>query len=362
MDGVRLTGLLAATAIAFCVVIGGASAESESPAAAPTQVAPAVSVSHVESGATDKTTAASAGARQAAGGDAGAKPANSISVRVDAIAPVEIKGESPQGISIKDWAPAIGGLLGLMGALAAVWMGMRNTRQTIEAGQRNADASMATAQRTNEATLWQKANETELRDIQAKLDSFYGPFMQMSASNHLLAQEFRNRQPDKETYRLVAKVFDKSWLDTLSQGDRAVVREICQNAAVLEGFIRDRAALVDEQLLPYLSRASAHFRILHLAHKGDLGTDATNFLRYLYPYQLDNVLALEVRRLKLRCIQIRAAPHSSPGPMPPLAIPLDHDHQLPSWPSPPRAPLESVQASLGGNRSEHSDRTPAKET
>ena len=96
------------------------------------------------------------------------------------------------------------------------------------------------AQRTNEASLWQKANETELKDIQAKLDGFYGPFMQMSEANRLLAQELRDRQPDRETYRLIAKVFDKEWLERLPPGDRTIVREVCQNAAGLEAFIRER--------------------------------------------------------------------------------------------------------------------------
>jgi hypothetical protein len=36
---------------------------------------------------------------------------------------------------------------------------------TIEASQKN-----------NDASIWQKANETELREIQAKLDGFYIPF------------------------------------------------------------------------------------------------------------------------------------------------------------------------------------------
>jgi hypothetical protein len=270
----------------------------------------------------------------------GAIPGGSTSIRVESVPPIEINSDASQAFGVRDWAPGIGGLLGLVGALAAVWMGMRNTRITIEAGQRNADAALETARRTNEASLWQKANETELTDIQAKLDGFYGPFMQMSEANGLLSQELRDRQPDRETHRLISKVFDKHWLDQLSVGDRAIVREICQNAAVLERFIRDKAAMVDDKLSPYLSRASAHYRILNLAQEGKLGTDPTNFLVYIYPYQLTNVLRLEIERLKNRCAQLRAMPYSALGPIPALNIPADRDHQLPAWPSPPRAPIE----------------------
>jgi type II secretory pathway pseudopilin PulG len=117
-------------------------------------------------------------------------------VRVEAIPTVELKS-TPSGLSLNDFAPSLGAIIGLIGALVAVWMSGRSNKQTvemaqrnnqasieaaqrnnqagIEAAQRNAEASIKAAQRNNEADLWQKANETELKDIQAKLDGFYGP-------------------------------------------------------------------------------------------------------------------------------------------------------------------------------------------
>jgi hypothetical protein len=283
-------------------------------------------------------------------------------VRIESVAPIVVRSDPAQGTSLKDWASALGGPLGLLGALAAVGMGMRNTKLSIESGQRNADAALAVAQRTNEANLWQKANETELRDIQAKLDGFYGPFMQMSGANRLLAQELSDRQPDRGTHRLIAKVFDKAWLDQLSTGDRTIVREVCQNAVMLETFIRDKAAMVGDQLLPYLSRASAHYRILNLAYKGELGTDPANFLIYLFPYQLANVLELEVDRLRRRCAQIRAAPYVSLEPIPPLVIPEGREYRLPPWPSPPRFALENERAASTMGVSEAGATSPNRPT
>lgn len=35
---------------------------------------------------------------------------------------------------------------------------------------------------TTEAGIWQKANEVELRSIEAKLDGFFGPYMELSGS------------------------------------------------------------------------------------------------------------------------------------------------------------------------------------
>jgi len=148
--------------------------------------------------------------------------------------------------------------------------------------------------------------------------------------NSLLARELRDRQPDKDTYRLLRSVFNKQWLESLSDGDKTIVREICNNASLLETFIKDKAAMVDAKVLPYLFRASAHFRMLHLAYDGELGTDPKNFLRYVYPQQLDKVLALEVERLQRRGNLLRAHPGDSPGPLEPLNIPAELE--LPAWP------------------------------
>lgn len=285
-------------------------------------------------------------------------PAPPLAVRVEAIPAVELKSTA-SGSSLKDFAPSVGAVIGLFGAFAAVWMSGRTNKQTIEmaqrnnqasieaaqrnnqagieAAQRNAEASILAAQRNNEASLWQKANETELKDIQAKLDGFYGPFLQLSGMNGLLAREFRDRQPDKDTFRMLRGVFNKQWLTSLSEGDKTVVREICNNASLLETLLKDKAAMVDAKVLPYLFRVSAHFRILHLAYNGELGTDPTNFLRYVYPQQLDKVLELEVVRLQRRSELLRANPSNSPGLLEPLNIPPEL--HLPDWPSPERGSI-----------------------
>lgn len=139
---------------------------------------------------------------------------SAINVRVESI-PVELKAPVA---GWRDWASPLMSLLSVLIALAAVIYGKRSNDKTI-----------AAAQRSTEVTLWQKANETELKDIQAQLDEFYGPYLQMSEANHLLAQELRARQPD-EDYRMLVKVFDRDWLRQLSPADRTIVREVCENA------------------------------------------------------------------------------------------------------------------------------------
>ena len=255
--------------------------------------------------------------------------ASPMNVKVESV-PVEVKGPPA---SWKDWFSPLVSLFSVVIALVAVIYGKRSNDKTITA-----------AQRSTEVTLWQKANETELKDIQGKLDEFYGPYLQMSEANHLLAQELRARQPD-EDYRMLVKVFDRDWLRQLSAADRTIVREVCENAAKLETFIRDHAKMVEPQILPYLSRASAHFRILNLAHKGELGSEfPPNLAHYVYPRQLDGVLKTEVHRLQERCRLLRSKPDSAPGPIESLKIP--EDLKLDPWPSPTRASVETVMQGI----------------
>jgi hypothetical protein len=239
--------------------------------------------------------------------------AGPLTVRIEPVGPFKIdNGKAPAPWTF--WVPVVGpiisGLLAALGVLLSLRFAERSSKRTIEA-----------ARQTNEASIWQKANETELKELISKLDSFYGPFMQMSQANYLMIEEFRSRQP--VGFRTLPKVFDPAWLATLSTGDRKIVAEVCQKAADLETFIAEKAGHVDGQLLPYLARASAHFRILYLAHQGLLGEDPNNFLRYVYPKQLDAVLRLEVDRLRRRCDALRANPGSPSGVMEPLRISVD---------------------------------------
>ncbi len=169
-----------------------------------------------------------------------------------------------------------------------------------------------------------------MRDIQEKLDKFYGPFSIRLKTDHQLAQDIRSRQP--EGYRMLVKLFDPIWLPSLSAGDRKLVELVCEHAGILEGLIAENAGSVDKELIEYFSRASAHFRILQLAHKHELGDDHKRFEPYVYPKQLDHVLAIAMDRLNRRVADLRANPGASPGPMPPLVIPKELE--LEPWPDP----------------------------
>jgi len=242
-------------------------------------------------------------------------------IQVEPIGPLRLSSDKPSVWTyvVPIAASFLSAFLAFLGATFGLRVTQRNTEKTVEAGQR-----------TTEATLWQKANEVELRAIQERLDKFYGPLSILLKTDDQFAQDIRSRQP--EGYRLLVKLFDPLWVQSLSPGDQKLVELICERGVVLEQFIHDNAAGVDKELVPYLSRATAHFRILYLAYKHELGTDWERFKDYAYPRQLDKVLEIARERLVARMQHLRANPGVAPGMMPPLVIPPELS--LDPWPDP----------------------------
>ena len=280
--------------------------------------------------------------------NAATKESQTLEVHVSSWPAIRIENSTSTTDELKNWAPLGAGFLGLLGALAAVWVAARNTNRSIEGARqanaealkvamRNADQAAAAMLRANESAIWQKANENEIKQLQDKLDQFYGVLINLLDISHLLAQELRARQENVSKYRLLTALFDDRWKNQLSAGDKTLVREICAHVARTEEFIQKNAQMVDIGLAPYLSRVVAHFRILGLAYRGELGTDPTNFLRYVYPQQLDGILKLEIERLTSRVAALRASPAAPHPPITSFVIPKDLE--LPSWPDPRRAIL-----------------------
>jgi hypothetical protein len=214
-------------------------------------------------------------------------------------------------LSIKDIAVVLAPFgATLVGVLALIVSAMMTSR-TLRVSTENSDAS-----------IWQKANELEIKEVQEKLDRFYGPFIQMSETNALLARDLRHRQPDSQSFLLIEKLFDRDWLKSLPCGERALVDEVVSNAVNLRKFIIENARMMDQKVQPYLSRVNAHYRILELAHLGKLGTDPTLFVqKYVFPIQIGGILQLEVARLESRKELLRSQPSRQPPPMAELVIP-----------------------------------------
>ncbi len=71
-----------------------------------------------------------------------------------------------------------------------------------------------------EASIWQKANDGEMNEIQTQLDGFFGPFMRMSDVNRLLSRDLRARQANSQRFLLLESLFDREWLRNLPLGEQ----------------------------------------------------------------------------------------------------------------------------------------------
>ena len=198
-------------------------------------------------------------------------------------------------------------------------------------------------QKTARADQWLKINEAEANYLQDKLDKFYGPFILESESNHLMAQDLRSRQDDPGSYRLLDKLFDSEWRNNLAPGDAALTEEICNTGERLGDVIKKNCGLVDPDILPYISRAITHFRILKLAYEKKLGESSAPYLRYVYPKTLDPVLRKELNRLQNRLAQLRQFPTKPHGQMPSLEL---GDYPLDDWPDPQRPSFDPATGKL----------------
>ena len=194
---------------------------------------------------------------------------------------------------------ALPGFIGLAGTWLALWV-----------GRRNADAS------TN-----QKANEAELASIVARLDGFYGPYLQRSEENRLLAEELRSRQP--AGFRTLIGLLDPAWNPSLDKADGTIVDEVVENGRELRAMLRDKAASVEPALRPFLAEAATHFTMLILARAGSLSNDPARFRRYVYPRRLDEVLSADLERLRTRAALLAASPAALHPRLAALAIPPD---------------------------------------
>jgi hypothetical protein len=216
-------------------------------------------------------------------------------------------------------------------AIVAVLVGGFTTKLTLRAAKKNA-----------EAAAWQKANEAELKSIQQRLDSFYGPFRTMSEVNRLMFRVLRART--NADLVLMRDLFDNRWREALPPGEAALLREVAANAKTLRKLIEVQVGMVDAAVMPYLSRASAHYRMLEMAYEGQLGSDPEPFKWFVFPASIDTVLGLEVERLERRRAWLLKHPFKAPPPFASLEIPAKYT--LPEWPNPKRTTAADLTAPL----------------
>ncbi|MFK3780953.1 hypothetical protein [Agrobacterium sp. NPDC089420] len=191
------------------------------------------------------------------------------------------------------------GLASAFAAIFGVWFALRNTT----------------------STLRQKSNEVEIKELQTRLNEFYGPFNQISRENELLSLEFRNRHKAvDDKFRTLIALTDPAWRASLDGSDKAIIEKMITNAAALRDLIREKSGLVDLQLIPILAKASAHYCLLELASEGLLDRKSDRFKDNVYPRELDDAISKEIARLNSRIIVLLAKPGKKHRPIESLKL------------------------------------------
>jgi flagellar basal body-associated protein FliL len=217
----------------------------------------------------------------------------------------------------KDIGPLLAPFITAGIAGLAVWASMQNTSTTVQAGTDNARAERQ-----------REMNQRELERLEALISKFHVPYLTLAEANKNMARDLKARQP--KDYRLLVSLFSDKWRAERSDGDKALVREICAAACRLQKFIEENGGGVDPALSKHLARAVAHYRILVLAYRGKLGKDPKEFEKYVYTRELDVALNEDLERIKRRCAVLRTGFDQSHGPIPELKLP--DAAKLPAWP------------------------------
>lgn len=171
------------------------------------------------------------------------------------------------------------------------------------------------ATRNAKAAIVQKTNELEIASIDSRLGDFVAPFEQLSAENLRLSRELKRRHGG-DAFRTLLALLDPDWKDGISPGDRALVDALVENGTALRGMILAHGGAVSPAIRDHMAAAAMHFRMLSLAYQGSLDPDPAWYQDYVYPRQLDGVIALERDRLEARRELLRSKPdiaHSTIG-------------------------------------------------
>ena len=159
----------------------------------------------------------------------------------------------------------------------------------------------------NQRTLLQKAHEEEIKDIQEKLNTFYGPVRQLLATSERLTELFKVARAPK--YRTLIALIEGVKFDG---NDGVLLKQIIDVTQQVDELIVKNSGLIDGSLQPLMAKASTHFRLMRLAHEGHLKGEANRFSEVVYPNELNARIDDEILRLQSRITELNTSVTSRP--------------------------------------------------
>lgn len=245
--------------------------------------------------------------------DRGRNAESPLAVTVSTDKPLSISSAGNRPTIFGAFIGALPAIIAVIGSLIVVYLGNRQSGK-------NSSALLNLTAANTKAGVNQRANELEIERIDHSLATFFGPFMQLSEENKLIAELLRSRQPDP-SFRTLRALLDPDWRKSASDTDLNLINRIVATGTALRTLIREQAGPTSPAVSDYLARAAAHFTILELADAGALAERTEDFDQHVYPRQLDPVLKLERERLEARRDALLSDLSSQHAAAPALVIP-----------------------------------------
>ena len=141
----------------------------------------------------------------------------------------------------------------------------------------------------------QRSKNLEARraEIYKKLNSFYGPMMQLRHKSKQLHDRFKNGENFRTLPRLLEEYKFKA-------NDKVLIDEIIDIGEKCENLIQEASGLIDEKMLRtvHLPKASKHFFIIRMAHQGKLKQESERFSEDVFPTEIDHILEIRFEELQ----------------------------------------------------------------
>lgn len=159
-----------------------------------------------------------------------------------------------------------------------------------------AAVSLLLSHRSNRRFLKEKQIEEERREIYQKLNSFYGPVLELLKQSRDLYEMFTiDRDEDFST--LIALLDG----ETFDNNDDVLLRQIFEVTERIEDLMYENSGLVDdEELRNLLAQAGSHFRLLRLAYCGELKGETERFRNRVFSRKLEPSIEQQIEKLQAR--------------------------------------------------------------
>jgi hypothetical protein len=152
----------------------------------------------------------------------------------------------------------------------------------------------------NKRTIKQKNVEEERKEIYKKLNSFYGPLLQLLGISFELSELLRFSRP-KGFRTLIALLEGEKFVGN----DKILLEQILDVEKAMDKLILEQSGLVEDEVLHALiSKVGAHFRVLRLAYEGTLTGQIDRFGEHVFPGEITPRIEQEIKRLNDRLKQL----------------------------------------------------------